>query len=324
VTALIDALGSVARLEGGRVIAAPRSERELTHVFMVLTERGAAFGAELELDRSSFDRLGPVNDRSMTIEAGAGVLVRDVEAAANHAHLSLGPLPPSAWELRVGELLEHPALAHRAVVPGRLECLAARVTGVTAAGHLVRSPPGPRHAAGPDLASLLVGASRRLGAITSAVLRLMERPSTVQRRLLSFDRHAAGLEALREALSLGADLSRCIVRGRAGRTVIELTLSGSDATVTRDARLVDSCAEHAGGRFEGQGREAEVDGDEHEASWPDVASALSLGASVELHRVSLWSVVARGVAPRVFMPEHPLSTALRAAIDPASLMGASR
>lgn len=320
-TTLLEALGPVARAERGEVIVQPRTERELAHALMVLRERKAAFGRDASLDRRSFDRLATVADRSMTIEVGAGVLVRDVESVANHARLTLGVLPPSSWDRRVGELLEHPALCHRVVVPGRLECLAARLTGVTADGHVVRSPPGPRHAVGPDLASLLIGGAGRLGVITSAELRLMERPSIEQRRLFSFDRHTASLNALREALSLGAELARVVIRGRAGHTVVDVSLTGSDGTVKRGCELLDRCVERAGGRFEGQGKESEVDGPETEASWADVSGALSIGASVELYRLGLASVVARGVTARAFSPEHPLTTTLRAAFDAVSVLG---
>lgn len=323
-TTLLEALGPVAREDRGEVIVQPRTERELAHALMVLRERKAAFGSDAVLDRRSFDRLGTVADRSMTIEVGAGVLLRDVENVANHARLTLGVVPPSAWDLRVGELIEHPAFAFRAVIPGRLECLAARITGVTADGHLIRSPPGPRHAVGPDLASLLIGAGGRLGLITSAELRLLERPTIEQRRLFSFDRQTPCLESLREALSLGVEVARVVVRGRAGRTVMDVTLTGNDGVVKRGFELLDRCVERAGGRFEGQGKESEVDGAEVEGSWADVASALSIGASVELYRVSLASVVARGVTARSFTPEHPSSTALRRAFDAMSVLGRAR
>ncbi|MBL8920610.1 MAG: FAD-binding oxidoreductase [Myxococcaceae bacterium] len=318
---LLQALGPVAQAVGDGLVLRPASERELVAVLAVLRDRQASLGAEVMLDRSALARLGAVQDRAMTLEAGAGVPVRVVESKANHARLTLGPLSPMAWEASVGELVEHPALAFRAVVPGRLEPIAAGITGVLADGHLVRSAVGPRHAAGPDLASLLVGGGGALGLVTAAVLRLMPLHDAEQRRLFSFGTFAQALEATREALSAGVTFARAVLRGRAGRTVGEYTLRGAAAQVDRELELLARCAEHVGGRFEGLGREAEVDGPEREASWADLASALGHGGSVELFRPALTSVIARGVAAHEFIPPGPLFKGLRAAFDRSHVLG---
>lgn len=320
-TTLLEALGSVARLDGPAVVVRPRTERELAHVLMVLRDRGASFGADVALDRSGFDRLGQVDDRSMTIEAGAGVLIRDVEARVMAKRLSLGPLPPSAWNVSVGALVEDRAQAFRVVVPGRLESLASRVTGVMPDGHLVASPPGPRHASGPDLASLLIGAGGLVGQVTSATLRLAPADDVEQRRLFSFESQVPALEALREAISAGVLVARSVVRGRAGRTLVEVTVRGSAATVERSLELFSRCAERGSGRFEGQGRELEVDGPESEVSWAAIARALAVGTSVELFRLSLSSVIARGVPVAIFEPPSPLTRALCAAFDRTQALG---
>lgn len=320
---LLEALGPVARVDGDGLLVRPATERELSAVLMVLRDRQASLGDGIGLDRGAFDRLGAVRERAMTIEAGAGVRVREVEARANEHRLTLGPLSPAAWDGSVAELVEHPARAYRAVVPGRLEALAVRVSGVLADGHVVSSPPGPRHAAGPDLASLLIGAGGALGLVTAATLRLMPTHDVEQRRLFSFATHALALEALREGLSAGASLARAVVRGRAGRTVVEVTVRGTVGQVDRELELLARCAEKTGGRFEGQGREVEVDGPEVEASWADVASALAQGASVELFRPSLATVIARGVTAHEFSPPSPLFKGLRAAFDRTQALGRS-
>lgn len=318
---LLESLGPVARPVGDGLVIRPASEREVVAVLAVLRERQVSLGAEVMLDRSALARVGTIKERAMTLEAGAGVPVRVVEAKANEARLTLGPLSPAAWDASVADLVEHPAMAFRAVVPGRLEPIASQVTGVLADGHVVRSSVGPRHAAGPDLASLLVGAGGALGLVTGATLRLMPLHDVEQRRLFSFGTHAQALESTREALSAGASLARVVVRARAGRTVVEYLVRGSAPQVDREAELLGRCAEKVGGRFEGQGREAEVDGPEREASWADVASALSHGASVELFRPALSSVIARGVAGHEFVPPSPLFKGLRAAFDRTQALG---
>jgi hypothetical protein len=65
--------------------------------------------------------------------------------------------------------------------------------------------------------------------------------------------------------------------------------------------------ERAGGRFEGHVSDRGAEGALHESSWADLASALQLGATVELFRVSLSTVVARGTGVREFEPTPPLA-----------------
>lgn len=318
---LLESLGSIARASGDGLVLRPRSERELASALMVLRDRQVALGEGVTLDRSGFDRLGRLDDRSMTIEVGAGVSVRELEARVNQQKLTLGALAPAAWEATVGAMVEDSALGFRVIVPGRLEPLAVRVTGVLPDGATVISSPGPRHAVGPDLASLLIGGGGVLGLVTSATLRLMPQPADEQRRLFSFPSHADALEALRESLSAGASFARVVIRGRAGRTIAEVTVRGSAGQLEREQALIARCAESASGRFEGQGREAEVDGVAHEVTWSDVASALAQGASVELFRVSLSTVIARGVAVRSFLPPSPLMRSLKDVFDRARVLG---
>ncbi len=316
-TTLERALGSLARRDGDRLVASPSSERELAQLFAVLIDQRAVLQRDVTLDRSKLNRLGPVDDRSMTIEAGAGGSVRDVEARANAHRLTLGSLAPSAWNLSVGELLEHPAHAFRPIVPGRLEPLSARLVAVLADGHVITSAPGPRHAAGPDLVSLVIGAGGSVGLVTHATLRLSLRHDTEVRRSYSFETHADAIEALREALSAGAAPGRVVLRARAGRIVVEVSSRGSPAFVDREAGLIGRCVEAGRGRFEGAGREAEVDGVEAEVTWDDVASALADGAAVELFRLSLMTVLARGVPAS---PLAPTDSRLSTLLDPSSIL----
>jgi FAD/FMN-containing dehydrogenase len=311
----------MARREGDRLLASPRTERDVAQLFAVLTDQRAVLGRDVQLDRARLGNLGAVDDRSMTLEAGSGVPVRDVEARANAHRLSLGALPPSAWELTVGELIEHPAHAFRAIVPGRLEPIASRVVAVLAQGHVITSAPGPRHASGPDLASLVIGGGGAVGLVTHATLRLEPLPAVEQRRTASFDTHAKGLEVLREALSAGLLPARVVLRSRAGRVIAEVTSRGTAAHVDRQLGLLTRSVEKAQGRVEGAGREAEVDGVEHEARWDDVASALATGASVELFRLSLATVLARGVRAS---ESTPASTRLSTLLDPSSILPGAR
>lgn len=314
------ALGAAALRDDAGLCLAPRSERELVEGLLVLKEQGARLGREVRLARHRLSRLLPIDERALTVEAEAGVPVRELEQRANAVGLSLGVLSPGAWALDVGGLLEHPAYAYRPAVCGRLEPLAARVTGVLANGQLVTSMPGPRHAAGPDLAALVLGGAGRLGLVTSAALRLAPSPARELRRLFSFQTSALAVEALREALSAGVTLTRVVLRGRGGRVVVECELRGLADQVEREVALLGRLLERSG-RFEGQGREAEVDGAEREIEWEAVVSSVASGASLELFRLALSAVVARGAPAGARVAASPLVARLQAAVDPSCVLG---
>jgi FAD/FMN-containing dehydrogenase len=320
VTPLEQALGALVRRDGGRLVASPRSSRELAELFAALVDQRAVLGRDVHLERAGLGGLGPVDERSMTIDCGAGVPVRDVEALAAEHRLTLGALPPSAWALEVGALVEHPAFAFRPAVPGRLEPLASIVVAVLAGGQVISSGPGPWGGGGPGLEALVVGGGGAVGLVTRATLRLGPGGEEARRRW-SFERPGPALEGLKVALAAGVGPARAVLRPRNGRVFVEVTLRASPPLVSRDAALLARCLERGGGRFEGAGQEGEVDGAEREATWGEVAEALERGAPLELFRISLDAVVARGLAVAARPPER---TQVSTLFDPSSILGGPR
>lgn len=127
------------------------------------------------IDLSRLDFIDPPDEVSCLVRVGAGALVRDVEARAIQAGLTLGPLLPSSQRKKVGAWLAGPTRGERANAAGRLETAALALEAVLADGSFYRSREAPRSATGADLDHLLLGGEGRFGIVTKATLRLFPR-----------------------------------------------------------------------------------------------------------------------------------------------------
>jgi alkyldihydroxyacetonephosphate synthase len=74
---------------------------------------------------------------------------------------------------------------------------------VTPTGEIVSTPAVPRHAAGPELTQLLIGAEGTMGIVTAAVVKLRKLPSKRVFGAFSFARLSDGIEAGRRIMVTG-------------------------------------------------------------------------------------------------------------------------
>ncbi len=272
----------------------PGSAREVAQALHALADAGARLHREAQLDRSKLAALGHPHPASMTVQVGAGVKLLELDHHLRPKGLTVGPLSPAAMQLSVAEFLEGPYAGLRAIPMGRLEPICTRVEGVLHDGRLVQTPLAPRSAAGPDLSALFFGAHGRLGVVTGATLRCLPVPDSDVRATFSFASVGAFLTALRRVLAEGMVPLRVHVDTRAGRVLTQLRWSGSFGAVERDRELLLRAVDDAGGRAAGdEEREAPV-AVEHEATWDQVRLALERPTTLQLFRLSLASVIARG------------------------------
>ncbi len=288
------ALGSWARRGEGGLIAEPRDERELTEVIHVLADRGVALNKEITLSRARLTHLEPIVSESMTVAAGAGVVLNELDAHLKPHGLTIGPLSPAAMCLRLGEFLEGPYAGLRSIPGGRLEPVCTSLCAITADGRRLETSRSPRSAAGPDLSALVLGAAGRLALVTRGVVRCMPLPERDVRVAYSFPSAPAFVTALQRSLAEGFWPWRVHADSKSGRVIAEVRWAASVGSVERDRELLSRCVEEAGGRGAG---EAEREGPvsvEHESTWDAVLASLEQGRALQLFRLSLTTVVARG------------------------------
>lgn len=318
------ALGSWARRTETGFIAEPASERELTEVIHVLADRGVKLNHEMTLSRARLTEISAVATHSMTVRVAAGVVLQDLDAHLKPHGLTIGPLSPAAMSLRLGEFLEGPYAGLRSISGGRLEPICTALSAVTSDGRRLETSRAPRSAAGPDLSALVLGAGGRLALVTGAVVRCMPFPERDVRVAFSFASAQGFVSAMQRSVAEGFWPWRVHADSTSGRVIAEVRWAASVGSVERDRELLSRCVEEAGGRGAG---EAEREGPvsvEHESTWDSVRASLEQGRALQLFRLSLTTVVARGDVEGVPLNETTSWTSLGSrllALDSRGIFG---
>lgn len=155
----------------------------------------------------SLERLNAIKQpdmAAMTIEADAGVILENLQAAAHRENLHFGLDLGARGSATIGGLLSTNAGGFQALRYGvareqvlGLECVLADGTVLS---HLT---PYSKDNTGYDLKHLFIGAEGTLGVITRAVLRLHPAPTTVNTALMAFadfDAVVTTLRTMRQAM----------------------------------------------------------------------------------------------------------------------------
>lgn len=285
-------IGSWARNTADGRFAEPHDERELQEVLHVLTDRGAKLNVDLQLSRAKLNAIGEVHQGSMSVGVGAGVVLRDLDAKLTSHGLSLGPLTPAAMSLSLAEFLEGPYAGLRSIPGGRLEPLTASLRALMSDGRKLETSPAPRSAAGPDLNALVLGAHGRLALVSHAVVRCVPYPERdVRVACFSFPTASAFVDAMKHAIAEGFWPWRVHVEPGVRA---EIRWAASVGSVERDRELLTRCVLAAGGRGEEELEHHAPVTTEIEATWDAVRASLEKGNRLQLFRLSLASVVARG------------------------------
>ncbi|MDQ3914125.1 MAG: FAD-binding oxidoreductase [Actinomycetota bacterium] len=170
----------------------------------------AVAGGRVVVDLTGLDRLGPVDEKSRLVHCGAGVTGPALAAHLEDAGHLLGHEPQSAAISTVGGWIATRACGQLSARYGGIESLLAGFTAVLPGGRVVRSKTVPRRAAGPDVASLMVGSEGTLGIVTEADLRVTPLPRERADAALRFEHMSEGVAACRTLAQ--SDLRPTLVR----------------------------------------------------------------------------------------------------------------
>jgi alkyldihydroxyacetonephosphate synthase len=162
------------------------------------------------VDLTALDALGPVDEKSRLVRCGAGVTGPALTAHLEAAGYLLGHEPQSVAISTVGGWIATRACGQLSARYGGIESLLAGFTAVLPGGRVVRSKTVPRRAAGPDVASLLVGSEGTLGIVTEADLRVSPIAAERADAAIRFDHMSEGVAACRSLAQ--SDLRPTVVR----------------------------------------------------------------------------------------------------------------
>lgn len=161
---------------------------------------GAPIYGGITLDLKRLDELIEINEAAMTVTAQAGINGTHLEWLLNERGLTLPHYPASANCATLGGYLAARGSGTISTKYGKAEDLLMSLQVVLPEGDVIRTPPVPSHAAGPDFMRLFVGAEGTLGVITEATMRIEYLPETRLLRALVFDDLEKAIEAGRRLM----------------------------------------------------------------------------------------------------------------------------
>src|SRR4051812_14795850 len=201
------------------VVAVPRSEEDVAGALRVAAQHrvpvvawGGGSGTQggavpidggLVVDLRALNRIIEIDEISMTVTAQAGVNGNVLERALNARGLMLPHYPASSEWATVGGYIAARGSGVLSTRYGKIEDLVLSLRVALAGGELIDTVSVPRHAVGPDLTQLFVGAEGTLGIITRATLEIVPLPAERRFVTLRFPSVEAGVNAFRNTLAAG-------------------------------------------------------------------------------------------------------------------------
>jgi len=159
--------------------------------------QGAAlpiFGGIL-LDTKRMNQIIAIDEQSLTVTAQAGIIIEQLEWAVNEKGLMFPHYAASSNCATLGGALAPRGTGTISTKYGKAEDMVLSMQVVLPTGEIIRTPPVPQHAAGPDWFRLFLGSEGTLGVITEATMRLDYLPEARLLRAVLFDDLSKALEA---------------------------------------------------------------------------------------------------------------------------------
>lgn len=157
------------------------------------------------LDMKRMNRILAIDEKSLTATAQAGVILTELEWAVNERGLMFPHYAASSNCATLGGALAPRGTGTISTKYGKAEDMVLSMQVVLPTGEVIRTPPVPQHAAGPDWFRLFLGAEGTFGVITEATVRLDYLPEARYLRALLFDDLGKGLEAGRTLMTRRLD-----------------------------------------------------------------------------------------------------------------------
>ncbi len=139
-------------------------------------QRGKEDRARVFISTKRLDQVLQLDEMSLLVHAEAGLTGLELERILSPRNLSIGDYPPVVLTSSLGGLIAVRTPGKSSARHGFFEEAVVGVSAVLADGRTVHTRVAPRRATGPDLARVLCGSEGTIGFITSAVLRIHQKP----------------------------------------------------------------------------------------------------------------------------------------------------
>jgi alkyldihydroxyacetonephosphate synthase len=136
-----------------------------------------------------------IDEKSLTVTAQAGIIGTQLEWALNEKGLTLPHYAASSNCATLGGYLAPRGTGTISTKYGKAEDMVLSMEVVLPNGEIIRTPPVPQHASGPDFFRLFLGAEGTFGIITEATMQVDYQPEARLLRAFLFDDLSNALEA---------------------------------------------------------------------------------------------------------------------------------
>lgn len=258
---------------------------------------------QVVVDMSRMNRLGAVNDESLTATVQSGMRGRDFEDALAKRGLTMGHFPQSIDLSTVGGWCATRASGQLSTRFGNIEDMLLGCEVVLPGGEVIRLPEKTRSATGPDLKHLFMGSEGTLGIFTELTFRVHPESEARKCRAYALPSVEAGCESLRNILRAGwapavTRLYDAVEAGRnftvktTGQPVLLLMSEGPSGLVDVEMSACHEIVSAEGG--EDQGEEPVVSWLGHRNSVPDVDELIGNGLALDTIEVAIgWDRLAQ-------------------------------
>lgn len=203
-----------------QAVVRPKDTDEVSKVLRLCNERGVPVipygggsgvlaGAETRdertvvIDLARINRLINVDDVSLQVTCGAGMLIRDLEAIVQERGFKLGHYPQSMDLAQMGGLVATRSTGQFSTGYGAIEDFLVGLEAVLADGTVVRINNVPRRATGPDLRHLFLGSEGAFAVITEVTVKMFPIPEATWKHAYRVKTMRQGLEIIRLVMRTG-------------------------------------------------------------------------------------------------------------------------
>jgi alkyldihydroxyacetonephosphate synthase len=155
------------------------------------------------VDMKQMNQVEELDEISLTVSVGAGVLGGELERWLNGRGYTCGHYPQSIWSSTVGGWIAHRGAGVASNKYGKMDDLLVACVVVLPTGDIFRSRQVPTSAAGPDLNRLFLGAEGTLGIVTSGTIKIFQLPECKDHVAYAVSSMADGIDAARRVMQSG-------------------------------------------------------------------------------------------------------------------------
>src|SRR5690606_27048754 len=130
------------------------------------------------LDTKRMDKIYEIDQNSMTVEVGTGIIMQNLEWELEQLGLSTMHDPASSRCATVGGFIAHRGTGVLSTKYGKMEDMIVNMEVVLPDGEIINTLPVPKTACGPDLNQIFIGSEGTLGVVTKVTLTIQPLPET--------------------------------------------------------------------------------------------------------------------------------------------------